>query len=128
MRNSSGRDSVTSVVSPTDHLLRGDGKVFVKGSRFGTISRVRANSEIVYPDGLTVRTSGFFVEMEKEFVEVQAGSSGRPVFTSTGGLLGMISASVENQVFCLDMKEILRLLGCRLLEYSEAGSVERAFA
>jgi hypothetical protein len=128
VRNSSGQDPVTSVASPTDHLLRGDGEVFVKGSRFGTISRVRANPEIIYPDGLTVRTRGFFVEREKTSVDIQAGSSGRPVFTEAGGLLGMIIAGLENEVFCLDMHEILQLLGCRLLEYNEYGSMERAFA
>ncbi len=128
VRNSSGHDPVRSIVSPIDHFLHGSSEVFVKGDRFGSISRVRANPEIIYADGLTVRTRGFFVHRENSSVEVQAGSSGRPVFTAHGELLGMIIASVEDEIFCLDMHEILQLLGCRLLEYSPNGIVERAFA
>lgn len=128
VRNSSGHDPVDSVMSPVDHLLRGSGEVFVKGDRFGAISRVRANPEIIYADGLTVRTRGFFVHRENPLVEIQAGSSGRPVFTSQGELLGMIIASVDDEVFCLDMHEILQLLGCRLLKLSENGCDQRAFA
>jgi hypothetical protein len=128
VRNSSGHDPVRSVISPIDHFLQGSSEVFVKGDRFGAISRVRANPEIIYADGLTVRTRGFFVNRENSSVEVQAGSSGRPVFTAQGELLGMIIASVEDEIFCLDIHEILQLLGCRLLEYSAVGCVERAFA
>ncbi|OYY64869.1 hypothetical protein [Sphingomonas sp. 28-62-11] len=128
VRNSSGHDPVRSVMSPIDHFLQGNGEVFVKGDRFGVITRVRANPEIMYADGLTVRTRGFFVNRENSSVEVHAGSSGRPVFTAHGELLGMIIASMENELFCLDFHEILQLLGCRLLDYSAKGYVERTFA
>lgn len=119
--NKAGPDVFRGLKSPTDHFFNDDGSVYIKGKRFGNISRVRASTVFTTSDGNTVRTMGFFVNRIDPSIRISQGSSGRPVLTREGDLLGMIVAGTDTEVFCLDMQEVLSKLDFRLIKNAGDG-------
>lgn len=125
VRNLSGATLISVAISSAQHFLRGNGRVHVRGLYFGQISRIRSEPIIVDPEGNRIRTSGFFVSRHNVKIEITPGSSGRPVFTDDGQLLGMIIASADNELFCVDISEVLDRLDCELLPDTVIGAIEK---
>lgn len=120
---------IDRVCSAKSHFFSGDRQVSVKQNFVGEITRVKAGARLIDRDGREIFTNGFFVKNSGGApVSRTPGSSGRPIFTSDGQLLGMVVAESGNEIFCVDLSEVLDCLGAKLYQSHHEISDRRAYA
>lgn len=112
--NTLGGRRVASTKSSIDHFFFSDGVVELDGHRIGQIKRVRAETTILDAVGNRMVTNGFFVAIDNNRLRLPANFLGFPILTSRHELIGMLIAQLGNELFCLDMHEVLERMGCEL--------------